>query len=106
FDLYRLVDGEELEYMGIRDFFRPDSLCLVEWPERGGDYLPPPDLDIQLSVEGRGRGVVIMALSHQGQRALVELHADCRRGEDSVAGRSSQGVSLPGRLGVPEPGRG
>ncbi len=76
FDLYRLVDGEELEYMGIRDFFRSDSLCLVEWPERGGDYLPPPDLDIQLSVEGKGRGVVIMALSHQGQRALVELHGD------------------------------
>ena len=75
FDLYRLVDGEELEYMGIRDFFRDDSLCLVEWPERGGDQLPPPDLDIRLSVEGKGRGVVIMALSDHGQQVLAGLQA-------------------------------
>jgi tRNA threonylcarbamoyladenosine biosynthesis protein TsaE len=73
FDLYRLADGEELEYLGIRDYFRDDALCLVEWPEKGGDYLPDPDLDIHLAVEGRGRRLVIMPASDAGRRVLAGL---------------------------------
>ncbi len=76
FDLYRLADGEELEYMGMRDYFREDSLCIVEWPEKGGDYLAEPDLDIHLSVEGRGRGLVIIPLSDAGKRVVAQLHGD------------------------------
>ena len=76
FDLYRLVDGEELEYMGIRDYFRDDSLCIIEWPEKGGDYLSEPDLDIHLSIEGQGRGLVIIPLSDSGRRLVRQLHGD------------------------------
>ena len=51
FDLYRLGDPEELEYMGIRDYFAAASLCIIEWPDRGQGYLPLPTIRLCLQVE-------------------------------------------------------
>jgi tRNA threonylcarbamoyladenosine biosynthesis protein TsaE len=63
FDLYRLADPEELEYLGIRDYFTDDALCLVEWPEKGEGMLPQPDLQIRLS-----------AITQKGQRMVDILN--------------------------------
>lgn len=60
FDLYRLGDPEELEYLGIRDYFRSDALCLIEWPEKGAGFIPKADLDITLSYEKHARSAEII----------------------------------------------
>jgi tRNA threonylcarbamoyladenosine biosynthesis protein TsaE len=73
FDLYRLNDPEELEWMGLRDYLRADALCFVEWPERGAGHLPTPDLDLALSVEGAGRRLEIAAPTPRGRDILARL---------------------------------
>jgi tRNA threonylcarbamoyladenosine biosynthesis protein TsaE len=56
-DLYRLADPEELEWIGIRDLVAKHAISLIEWPEQGGDMLPPADLTLVLVTEGNGRRV-------------------------------------------------
>ncbi|GAA3948017.1 tRNA (adenosine(37)-N6)-threonylcarbamoyltransferase complex ATPase subunit type 1 TsaE [Allohahella marinimesophila] len=72
FDLYRLDDPEELEYMGIRDYFvvptrnsefgeiQPPQLNIVEWPERGEHVLPQADLSLYFSFDGSHRTVTLV----------------------------------------------
>ena len=73
FDLYRIADPDELEYIGLRDYLDGKSLLLVEWPERGASVLPPADLDIELRFEEDARAVGITALSELGRVVLDQL---------------------------------
>ncbi len=59
FDLYRLGDPEELEYMGGRDYWDSDALCLIEWPEKALAYLPEADLQLTILYKGEQRRVLI-----------------------------------------------
>jgi tRNA threonylcarbamoyladenosine biosynthesis protein TsaE len=73
FDLYRLGDPCELEYMGIRDYFSQGSLCLIEWPSRGLGELADPDWLIGLDVLLQGRLATIEAASVRGELLLQSL---------------------------------
>ena len=67
FDLYRLVDPEELEFLGIRDYFEDDALCLIEWPDKGAGFLPKPDLTITISPQDSGRSLKILSQGSRGE---------------------------------------
>jgi tRNA threonylcarbamoyladenosine biosynthesis protein TsaE len=73
FDLYRLVDPEELEFLGIRDYFEDDALCLIEWPDKGAGFLPKPDLTITISPQDSGRSLKILAQGSRGEAWCAAL---------------------------------
>ncbi len=73
FDLYRLGDPEELEYMGIRDYFGTNSISLVEWPARGVGYLPEADIHMHIEVSGHGRLISFEAGTDRGVECLEQL---------------------------------
>ena len=61
FDLYRLVDPEELYFMGIEEYFEGPALTLIEWPEKAGAILPKPDYKVFFDYQDEGRTVTIYA---------------------------------------------
>lgn len=59
FDLYRIGDSQELDFIGFDDHMAARSIKLIEWPERGGHRLPQPDIEVALRTEGQGRSADI-----------------------------------------------
>jgi tRNA threonylcarbamoyladenosine biosynthesis protein TsaE len=74
-DCYRLSDAQEFEQLGLRDYFAPRTLWLVEWPERAGAALPPPDLTVSLRATFGGRSADIEATSGAGAAWLSLVQA-------------------------------
>jgi tRNA threonylcarbamoyladenosine biosynthesis protein TsaE len=70
FDFYRFKVRTEWLSTGFREHFNPDSLCIVEWPERAGGLIAPPDLEIRLEISGSGRSAALAALSAAGEAWL------------------------------------
>lgn len=73
FDLYRLADPEELEYMGIRDYFSEDTLNFIEWPDKGYGWLLGADIEIRIEYAGTGRKLTFSALTEAGQKIIKTL---------------------------------
>ena len=73
FDLYRMASPEEFLDAGFREDFDGHNICIVEWPEKADPVLPPPDLNVSLSVNGEGRAVELQALSPLGLLCLDRL---------------------------------
>lgn len=67
FDLYRLADPEELEFMGIRDYMLERCICLIEWPKQAGKALPAADITIKLNYHDQQRDATIELSSAKGR---------------------------------------
>ncbi|AAP95413.1 tRNA threonylcarbamoyladenosine biosynthesis protein TsaE [[Haemophilus] ducreyi] len=76
FDLYRLADPEELEFMGIRDYFQPQTLCLLEWADRGKGVIPPADITIQIDYAEQGRHLSLQANTATAKPLLATIKAN------------------------------
>lgn len=75
FDLYRLADPEELEFMGFRDYFNDKALCLIEWPEKGQHFLPKADLELYLTYADEQREIRFQALSEIGEQTVLKIES-------------------------------
>ncbi|XOV80211.1 MAG: tRNA (adenosine(37)-N6)-threonylcarbamoyltransferase complex ATPase subunit type 1 TsaE [Aestuariibacter sp.] len=73
FDLYRLADPEELEFLGIRDYLQENTISLIEWPTKGEGLLPLPDMKITIEFMEPGRNIVVEALSEKAQGVIQQL---------------------------------
>ncbi len=77
-DLYRLLDAEELEYLGLRDLHDQQSLLLAEWPDKGKGALPLPDLQISLSGGVSHRIATLALKNNQSRLSELDLFANSK----------------------------
>ncbi|CAD6878552.1 tRNA threonylcarbamoyladenosine biosynthesis protein TsaE [Methylomonas albis] len=70
FDLYRLKDPEELEWMGMDDYLNQNALCCVEWPQMGAGFLPVADLEVRLNYFQQQRTAEINMLAENHQAGI------------------------------------
>ena len=73
FDLYRLADPDELEFIGIRDYFDHHALAVVEWPEKGAGVLPQADLVIHIDPDGAERRLLFRGHGPKGHQLIACL---------------------------------
>lgn len=73
FDLYRLRDPRELEFIGVQDYFLPQHVCLIEWPEYGEGVLPQADVSFHFNIEGDHRLIKWEAYTPRGILIIEQM---------------------------------
>ena len=86
FDLYRLSDPFELEFLGVEHYFDDGLLCLIEWPSKGVGFIPPADIAITLA-EGDQQAIG----QHQYERRMLTMAAESELGIAVLAHFSEHG---------------
>lgn len=84
------MSPEEFLDAGLGEYFRKDSICLVEWPDKAAGYVPPADLVLTLRHNdddngGGGRICVPEARSEQGLPCLKKLRSTWNAGDAGVS---------------------
>lgn len=75
FDFYRFKDETEWVSSGFREYFNPDTLCVVEWPEKAAGLLAPADLVVTLQISGESRSAILDARSAAGGSWLASAQS-------------------------------
>jgi tRNA threonylcarbamoyladenosine biosynthesis protein TsaE len=70
FDLYRIQDETELDYIGFRDYFENSGIVLIEWPERALGSISEIDLQCELLIKGDERVMNITSLTATGEQIM------------------------------------
>lgn len=73
FDFYRIHGPQELEFIGLQDYWQPKAIFLVEWPEQAAPLLPSVDLSCSLTIVETGRQLALHAKSERGDNLLSRL---------------------------------
>jgi len=72
-DLYRIEAPGELDFLGLRDLFDNKSILLIEWPEKGGEFIPRADLLMQFGEDNEQRFVALRVISSAGRKVVARL---------------------------------
>jgi len=72
-DLYRISDPGELEFLGVEDLLDDQTILLIEWPDKGGSWLPEPDFIFRFSYAGEGRELHWVALTPRVESFALTL---------------------------------
>lgn len=75
-DLYRLQDPDELEVLGLRDLAVAGHVWLIEWPQRGGYWLPGADLHVTLAAKPHFHLIEVQAASMVGAEWLARIQVE------------------------------
>jgi tRNA threonylcarbamoyladenosine biosynthesis protein TsaE len=73
FDFYRFDDPDEWDSTGFAEYFRPDSIAVIEWPERVAARLPRVDVDARLELAEQGRALELRAATAAGEACLARF---------------------------------
>jgi tRNA threonylcarbamoyladenosine biosynthesis protein TsaE len=76
FDLYRLIDEEEWEEAGFRDYFNASSICMIEWPEKAQSLLPSADIEVHLLHQPDGREIQFQANTAVAKQVIQQFEQD------------------------------
>ena len=68
-DLYRLSDESEAIELGLDEALE-SAVCLIEWPERLGDFAPTDAIELHLTHQENGRRVEIRGSNPRLKKAL------------------------------------
>lgn len=59
FDCYRLEHFEEAIEIGAEEYLYGNGVCIVEWPDRISDLLPPSSKHVTFSIIGKNEREII-----------------------------------------------
>jgi len=71
-DLYRIGEPGELEFLGLADLLDNQTILLIEWPDKGGKWIPEADFVFKFGYTPEGRDLHWSARTLTAQAITVQ----------------------------------